>query len=175
MATTPTYGWPRPTLTDPADIEVVGQALDQIDEAVTARVSANYTNVKHDVRADASNVSLSPAWSFPVTNPLAVPQLLRVDVGGLAYGTTASADLCYYRPRVVGAGVTIVADPEGRLDFPDGDSGTIYLQITNWCVVRVPASATVTVELTGRHTGSTTGQWYVQFASLLATWLGATT
>jgi hypothetical protein len=34
MATTPNRGYPRPELPDPADIEVVGQALDLIDADV---------------------------------------------------------------------------------------------------------------------------------------------
>ena len=39
MATTPRHGFPRPNLGEPADIEVVGQAVDELDTAVPLGVA----------------------------------------------------------------------------------------------------------------------------------------
>lgn len=66
MATTPNRGYPRPTLPDPADIEVVGQAIDAIDADVHIALSvARVVLEKTDQPSIANNAdtTLTGGWT----------------------------------------------------------------------------------------------------------------
>lgn len=62
MATTPNYGWPRPTLSDPADVEEIGQTLDAID-ANLYRDRVVLDKDDQPTIANNSDVDLSGGWS----------------------------------------------------------------------------------------------------------------
>ena len=88
MATTPTYGWPRPTLTDPADIEVVGQALDHIDTALASFFRHETRNGSTAVNpATSETPTLLPSCTVTVPVRAGAPVLAVLQGWGRQYGT----------------------------------------------------------------------------------------
>ena len=93
MGTTLNFGWPRPTLTDPADIEQVGLALDGIDA---------------DLGAVGTVQTYTPAWTQSDNSALAIGngtiEGRYVKVGRLVYvnvmltrGSTTNVGTSQYR------------------------------------------------------------------------------
>lgn len=80
MATTSKHGWPRPTLPDPADIEVVGQALDAIDAGYCIVVSGSSgISNPFEPGTDRPSRSANNPVSFGVT--FADPPVVALAIG----------------------------------------------------------------------------------------------
>jgi hypothetical protein len=84
MATTPNRAYPRPELTDPADIEVVGQAIDAIDVDVSTLIDS--------VQATKGTVTLNDATSTSVVvsfpKPFATPPIVVATIASSPAGSS---------------------------------------------------------------------------------------
>lgn len=119
MATTDYFGWPRPTLTDPADVEVIGQALDAIDAELPLIQWGTTTITTTNSHVGNTDVT------FP--RPYAVPPV--VVIGG-------PNDTNF----IVGAHQSLHTPTTGRINIRQRENTPgDYSVIVSWCAVGRPA------------------------------------